>query len=540
MLEASDFEVVSPNREGVGVEALATVRIGGISTRDRIRVDAWEPERHLGIAHLGWVGGRGRPAAVAARPPSGRGSTGARSSSRRGASSAHSAYVCSGRSSRASCGVICACSGTSSGRPPTAATLRDHEIGRPRPCSPSPSSSLARARVDAGGDRVRERVVRHHAVPRTRERLRPASFSIPLETGATFEDAVRIYNLTDEPLRLAVYATDAQAALDDTISVGLREEHPEGVGKWIDLSLQEPRARAARREDGDVPREGAGRPIRSPSSARSSSRTSTAGSRRTRRSDLYILVRTVPPNTQTSSKRVRTFLVQSPWVAIALLGLVVAGALVWVGARRARRPRDRVVQPGALDASETSDAPEASRPVIRRLGTSASEAPQSRTSVLDRVRASAGAARRRDERPLLDDALLVEVDERRRRPIRERRRARRRDRRRGAGSTGAGEPSEGRTRRGRPRGAQAQARSRTSEGEAEGGRPDEARRASVGRVRSGAPAAKPKPRPAGQGGESKADEGQGQGETQTEGQAHGGQELHPAEGPVALEQRAGC
>lgn len=59
MLEASDFEVVSPNREGVGVEALATVRIGGISTRDRIRVDVWEPGRHLGITHLGWVGGRG-------------------------------------------------------------------------------------------------------------------------------------------------------------------------------------------------------------------------------------------------------------------------------------------------------------------------------------------------------------------------------------------------------------------------------------------------------------------------------------------------
>jgi hypothetical protein len=59
MLEASDVEVVSTHRAGVGVEALATVRIAGISTRDRIRVDAWEPERHLGIAHLGWVRGRG-------------------------------------------------------------------------------------------------------------------------------------------------------------------------------------------------------------------------------------------------------------------------------------------------------------------------------------------------------------------------------------------------------------------------------------------------------------------------------------------------
>jgi hypothetical protein len=59
MLEASDFVVVSDRREGVGVEAEATIRIGGISTRDRVRVDAWEPPRRLGIAHLGWVTGRG-------------------------------------------------------------------------------------------------------------------------------------------------------------------------------------------------------------------------------------------------------------------------------------------------------------------------------------------------------------------------------------------------------------------------------------------------------------------------------------------------
>jgi hypothetical protein len=59
MLEAKDLEVVSQHREGVGVEALATVTIGGVSTRDRIRVDIWDPPRHLGIVHLGWVGGRG-------------------------------------------------------------------------------------------------------------------------------------------------------------------------------------------------------------------------------------------------------------------------------------------------------------------------------------------------------------------------------------------------------------------------------------------------------------------------------------------------
>lgn len=59
MLEMSDVVVTSSHREGVGVAALATVRIGGISTRDVIRVDVWEPPTHLGLAHEGWVKGRG-------------------------------------------------------------------------------------------------------------------------------------------------------------------------------------------------------------------------------------------------------------------------------------------------------------------------------------------------------------------------------------------------------------------------------------------------------------------------------------------------
>ena len=59
MLEASDFVVVSEAREGVGVEAEATITIGGIRTRDRVRVSEWEPPRRLGIEHLGWVTGRG-------------------------------------------------------------------------------------------------------------------------------------------------------------------------------------------------------------------------------------------------------------------------------------------------------------------------------------------------------------------------------------------------------------------------------------------------------------------------------------------------
>ena len=59
MLEASDFVVTSPHREGIGVQAEATIRIGGIKTRDRIRVSVWEPPQRLAIQHLGWVSGTG-------------------------------------------------------------------------------------------------------------------------------------------------------------------------------------------------------------------------------------------------------------------------------------------------------------------------------------------------------------------------------------------------------------------------------------------------------------------------------------------------
>jgi uncharacterized membrane protein len=59
MLEASDFVVTSEHREGVGVEAEATITIAGITTRDVVRVIAWEPGRHLAIEHRGWVSGEG-------------------------------------------------------------------------------------------------------------------------------------------------------------------------------------------------------------------------------------------------------------------------------------------------------------------------------------------------------------------------------------------------------------------------------------------------------------------------------------------------
>ena len=59
MLEATEFRVISAQREGIGVRAEATVRIAGITTRDEVEVVEWDPLRQLGIAHGGWVSGRG-------------------------------------------------------------------------------------------------------------------------------------------------------------------------------------------------------------------------------------------------------------------------------------------------------------------------------------------------------------------------------------------------------------------------------------------------------------------------------------------------
>jgi uncharacterized membrane protein len=59
MQEARDVRVVGSQREGVGVEAIATVRIAGLRTTDRIRVTRWEPPYIIEMAHLGWVKGAG-------------------------------------------------------------------------------------------------------------------------------------------------------------------------------------------------------------------------------------------------------------------------------------------------------------------------------------------------------------------------------------------------------------------------------------------------------------------------------------------------
>lgn len=59
MGEAAEFRLTGGLREGVGVEAEASVRIAGLTTRDRVRVTRWEPPSILEIEHLGWVKGYG-------------------------------------------------------------------------------------------------------------------------------------------------------------------------------------------------------------------------------------------------------------------------------------------------------------------------------------------------------------------------------------------------------------------------------------------------------------------------------------------------
>src|SRR5207244_13351865 len=61
------------------------------------------------------------------------------------------------------------------------------------------------------------------------------TFAVPLELGAKFDDAVRVYNRTDRQIALLTYSVDARAAQDGTITIGPRGSAPAGVGSWIDL-----------------------------------------------------------------------------------------------------------------------------------------------------------------------------------------------------------------------------------------------------------------------------------------------------------------
>jgi hypothetical protein len=238
------------------------------------------------------------------------------------------------------------------------------------------------------------------------------TFSIPLEPGAIFEDAIRIFNRTDQPLKLVLYPADAEATQSE-VTVNFQSTRLRGVGSWIDLSRGSVelaprgeivvtfRVRVKSAEPspkyGAIVVDNADKGLSSNASQR-----------------LDILVLTLPPNTATTSQRVRPLLLRSPWIVVAMLGLIVAAAVLWIGARRSRRPRDIVVAPGEMDEGE-EDIPDSSRPVIKRLGSRESDvvAPAATTSALERARARAArVSRRRDDRPIVDDSLVVEVDNR--------------------------------------------------------------------------------------------------------------------------------
>lgn len=246
------------------------------------------------------------------------------------------------------------------------------------------------------------------------------TFGIPLETGAVFEDAVRVYNRTDQPMNLYVYAADAEAGVDGTISVGFRGSRPKGVGAWVKLSrdtINLPgrgealvRFRIEVRSDDPAPAlgaivvENAERGIAADLAQR-----------------LQIVIRTSAPNSPTTSVRVRPLLLRSPWIIVATIGLIVAFVIIWLGARRARKPKDTVVPPGGARTPEVT--PAASKPVLRRLGEESREQttprrrPVTTAARQSRVNRPERPRRRTEEtdeelpdlRPILDD-MLADID----------------------------------------------------------------------------------------------------------------------------------
>lgn len=205
---------------------------------------------------------------------------------------------------------------------------------------------------------------------RGRER---GAFTIPLEVGATFEDAVRVYSRTDQALELVVYPTDAQIGMDGAISVGFRGSEPEGVGAWIRLEERSltlpPHGEEIVTFQVDV---GSADPT--PELGAIVVENTARGTSDDLDQRLNVVVHTNPPNSPTTSDRVQSLFLRSPWIIVAILGLLLAAILIWLGARRARKPHDTISEPGELAKPEPKDeAPESSRPVLHRLGSRSEE-----------------------------------------------------------------------------------------------------------------------------------------------------------------------
>lgn len=243
------------------------------------------------------------------------------------------------------------------------------------------------------------------------------TFGIPLEPGATFEDAVRVYNRTDQPIDLAIYPADASAGVvDGPISVRSRGSRPEGVGAWIELTRDEV-SLPARAESIVRFRITVQSSAPSPDIGAIVVENTARGLRADLAQRLHVVVRTVPPSSPTTSERVRPLFLRSPWLVVAVLGLLVAASLVWLGARRARRPADALPPAdGKLTKPDEDKVPAASKPILHRLGAEARQVGRkkpARASGAERVRSPSRhddvtevitkvANDTPDERPLLD------------------------------------------------------------------------------------------------------------------------------------------
>lgn len=242
------------------------------------------------------------------------------------------------------------------------------------------------------------------------------TFGIPLEPGATFEDAVRVYNRTDQPIDLAIYPADARAPVDGAISIGFRGSRPEGVGAWIELTRDEV-SLPARAESIVRFRITVQSATPSPDIGAIVVENTARGLRADLAQRLHVVVRTVPPSSPTTSERVRPLFLRSPWLVVAVLGLLVAASLVWLGARRARRPADALPPAdGKLTKPDEDKVPAASKPILHRLGAEVRQVGRkkpARASGAERVRSPSRhddvtevitkvANDTPDERPLLD------------------------------------------------------------------------------------------------------------------------------------------
>lgn len=238
------------------------------------------------------------------------------------------------------------------------------------------------------------------------------TFAIPLDRGTSFEDAVRVYNRTGQVLELLVYAADARAALDGTITVALRGARSTGVGAWIKLDRSS--LSLAGRTEAIVHFRITVRSTKpSPDLGAIVVENTARGPRGGSTQRLHVVVRTTPPNSTTTSTRVHELTFRSGWLIVAVAGLIAAAVLVGLVRRRAKRSRDEVAPAGTLATAD--DTPEASRPVLHRLGSPDTDpklvalGTQKDTDELP-VRRQPSRRHASEEPPLLEDQFEDEED----------------------------------------------------------------------------------------------------------------------------------